>query len=215
MSASPFTLLPLHLLLLGCRPDPGTPAYPDPDPLDSGEDEGLPGGPDPYVEGEARLSYGIFYEGGSSVEIAIDDVERHYYVYSGTYTESEDSQDVVEGRVSTVIEVGSAGWFGGGVHWDAGVDLQDWTTLWVSLRSADAGFADFDLRMVGGVEGGVSVAAYGFAADGAWHHLSVPLADFAAAGVSLGTVTVGFMLLGEGQAAGETLKIDNLYLTAD
>jgi hypothetical protein len=55
-------------------------------------------------------------------------------------------------------------------------------------------------------------AAFGFSADGEWHHLVIPLADFAAAGVDLSQVTGPLIVAGEGGAEGDVLYIDNLYL---
>ena len=203
-------------LLAACRPDPGAPDYPTPDPVDFGGDEdGLLEGPDPYVDGEARLSLGLHYESGYSEIVPIDDITTHYYVYSSTYTEDTDSQDRIEGRVSTVLTMGSAGWFGGGVHWDGGRDLSDWTTMVLSLRSSDAALEGAELRMLGGLEGGVTLADYGFAADGAWHQVVIPLVDLDDAGVDLSAVTVAFMLIGEGVGDGDELKVDDLYLTQD
>jgi hypothetical protein len=203
-------------LLTACRPDPGSPTYPTPDPVDLGGDgSDLLEGPDPYVEGEARLSLGVHYESGYSEVVAIDDVTTHYYVYSSTYTEDTDSQDRVEGRVSTVLTIGNAGWFGGGIHWDGGRDLSDWTTMVLSLRSSDTALEGTELRMVGGVEAGVPLSDYGFAADGTWHQVVIPLADLDDEGVDLTAITVAFMLIGEGVGDGDELKVDDLYLTQD
>ena len=203
-------------LCVACRPEPGDPDYPEPDDISFGdEDDGLLDGPDPYEEGDERLSLGAFYEGGYSEIVAIDDVTNHYYIYSSTYTQDSDLQDRVEGRVSDVLIMGSAGWFGGGIHWDGGGDLSDWTTLFVSMRSNDEGLENTEIRMTGGVEGGVSLADYGFAADGEWHELEIPLADIEDAGVDLSTITVALMFIGEGVVEGDELKVDNLYLTKD
>ncbi len=205
---------------LACRPDPGSPIYPDTDalsdPTDTGAGDGLPQGPDPYEPGEARLSLGLFYESGFSDLLEVNDQDRHYYIYSGTYSEEVNLQDVVEGRESTVIVHGSSGWFGGGVTWDIPQDLSAWTTLHVSLRSGDAGFASVAVHMTGGgTESIVDAASHGWASDGEWHHLALPLAEYAAGGTDLTSVTGPFVLIGEGGAEGEALKIDNLYFTQD
>ena len=208
-------ICPALMLLIACRPDPGDPSYPDPDAISYGEEDGLLEGPDPYEDGDARLSFGLFYESGYSDLIQIDDVSNHYNVYDGTYSEEVDLQDRIEGRSSTVLVMGTAGWFGGGIHWDGGGDLSDWSTLFVSFRSSAAGLDDFDIRMNGGAEGGVLASDYGFSANGEWHNLAIPLTDFEGAGVDLATLTVPFILIGEGVSEGDELKIDNLYITKD
>lgn len=217
-------LHPLCLLAalgsLACRPDPGSPTYPDTgalsDATDTGEGDGLPKGPDPYAPGEARLSLGLFYESGFSDLLEVNDQDRHYYIYSSTYTEEVNLQDVVEGRESTVILHGSSGWFGGGVTWDVPQDLSAWTTMHVSVRSGDPGFAAIAVHLTGGgTEAIVDAVDHGWSNDGQWHHLAIPLADYVAGGADLSAVTAPFVLIGEGGAEGETLKIDNLYFTQD
>ena len=210
-------LLSMAAAWAACRPDPGTPTYPDTTggSGDSGG-SGLPQGPDPYEPGEDRLGVGLYYESGLSELIEINDVDSHYYIYSATYTESVDLVDVVEGRESAVIEHGSAGWFGGGITWDLPRDLSAWTTLNVSLRSGDASFGGLDLHLTGGgTEAIVAAADYGFTADGQWHFIQIPLADFEAGGADLSAVTGPFVFIGDGGAEGDTLKIDNLYYTQD
>ena len=61
----------------------------------------------------------------------------------------------------------------------------------------------------------MSAADYGFAADGDWHDLRIPLADLAALGLDLSAVTIAFSVSGGSGTAADTLLIDALYLTAD
>lgn len=207
------------LLLLACRPDPGSPDYPDPSAVDSGdtgqEDDFYPG-PDPWQEGEARLSLGLFYEGGASEALPVDDVTRHYYIYSATYSETVDVIDRVEGYESAVIVHGGGEWWGGGITWDQPEDLGEWRTLHLSLRSGSDSFATLSLHLTGGgTEAIVAATDYGYSADGAWHHLAVPLADFASAGADLSSVTGPFVLVGTAGTAGDELRVDNLYMSGD
>lgn len=211
-------MLPI-LLLLACRPDPGDPSYPDPSLLDSGDTGGDPDfylGPDPYQAGEARLAFGAFYEGDASDYLIVDDVTRFYYIYSSTYTQTVDLVDRVEGYESAVIEHAGTAWWGGGLHWNSAENLSGWTTLHVSLRSGHAGFGTLELHLTGGeVEAVLDATAYGWAADDEWHHLSVPLADFGAAGADLGSVTSPFAMVGGSGEAGDELRVDNLYFSAE
>lgn len=196
-------------LLTACRPDLGTPNYPDVPTW--GGDSGSSGflvGPDPYVEGEDRLSLGAFYEG----EASEFDPADHLYIYEATFS-IRSSNERVEGQVSDVWEHSGGAWWGGGIHWDSARDLSGWATLNIDLMApAEGGIASVDLTMLGGSEGRAATADYGFVADGEWHHLVIDLADFAAGGTDLTQVLSPLSVVGEGGADGDELFIDNLYL---
>ena len=203
------------LLLLACRPDPGNPSYPDPAAeetgvVDTGDPNNYPG-PDPYAEGEARLSVGAFYEGGYSDLLAVDVVSIFYYIYSNTFTQTVDSDERIEGYVSDLITVGGQGWWGGGIHSGSAVDLSAWTTVHFSAKSETIDDFDLGIQADGG-EGSVQASSYGFVNDGEWHSMDIPLADF---GLSTGTTTGLLLFIGEGDAEGSTIHFDNLYYTAE
>ncbi len=199
-------MLWLFVALLACRPDPGAPDYPDP-PRDTGSDY-LPG-PNPYIDGEDRLSLGFFYE-GPYTEL---DVPENLYIYENTFGAGVTEDDVIEGTVADVWTHAGLGWWGGGIHWDAARDLSSWGSLNIALKSpADGGIPTVDLAMQGNTEGRLTAETYGFAADGEWHNLIIPLADFATAGTDLSQVTVPLILIDEGGAQGDQLFIDNLFL---
>ena len=84
--------------LVGCREDPGDPNYPVYEAVGATDPDFLPG-PFPFQEGDERLSVGVFYEGGASEVIEIDNVSNNYFIYEGTY-EQFPSEDRVEGLVS-------------------------------------------------------------------------------------------------------------------
>lgn len=201
--------------LMGCRPDPGAPQYPAREPWDpAGDDPDFVQGEDPYEEGEERLSIGIFYEGGASEVLPIDDETRHWYIYEGTFSQTF-SDDRTEGLVSDAITLtGAQPWWGGGVTWDTPTDLSAWTTMHIAFASRDASFAAFDIGMGDGVtEGRVNAADAGFVNDGAWVSLRVPLASFA--GVDLSRVTLPLLLASGSGAAGDILRVDDLYFTKE
>lgn len=194
-------------LLLACRPDPGAPNYPDPEPWVPDEDEDFYA--DPLGEGEERLGYGVFYEGETTEALVIDGVDNHFYVYDGTFT-VETTDDRWEGYVADELVNAGVGWWGGGVHWDVPRDLSGWETLHLAART-DASVSWSVGLSGGGTEARVTVSDYGLVADGEWHVLAIPLADFAAA--DLTAVTVGLLLVGEGGEAGDRVAIDGVYLT--
>lgn len=133
------------------------------------------------------------------------------------YTQ-DTSRDRVEGAVSDRFTLTGTPFWGGGILWDQATDLQFWSTLHVALKSSDPSFAQIDITMQSGPTGGATVGAarpatdYGYANDGEWHVLEIPLGDFAARGVDLSQVRAPFILGGTGNTAGDTLLVDELYL---
>ncbi|WP_375759293.1 hypothetical protein [Corallococcus exercitus] len=215
----------LLLLLAACRPDPGPADYSGqelPDNLDPDggtQPSDLLPGPFPYEAGQRRLMVGIFYEAGRSEEIILDNVDSNFYLYENTvYVESD--PDHVEGKSADRIVQNGKPWMGFGVHWKQTRNFDAWKTLHVSMKSSDAAFANVKLGMSSGLapnEKGAPLAAtkYGWANDGEWHHLAIPVADFVAAGLKPNEVSSPFTFAAEGGTAGQSLLLDNLYFTAD
>lgn len=196
------------LLLLACRPDPGAPDYPDPQPwaLDNEDDED-----DPLAAGEERLGLGVFYEGPETESLVIDGVENHFYIYESTFTLTT-TDDGWEGAVADLITNNGVGWWGGGVHWDVARDISGWETLHVAVRTAV--MTSWAIGLTGGgVEARVAVADAGLVADDTWHELEIPLSAYTDGGADLTSVTVGLLLVGEAGVAGDALVIDGLYLS--
>lgn len=194
-------------LLLACRPDPGAPVYPSPSSgsSDTGEDPDFLTGDTPF-DG-TRLSLGIFYEGDASETVLIDDAAAAFYIYESSFSVVA-TDDRVEGYTSDELTVARDTWWGGGIHWLSNRDISSYTTLHVALRSD--GMVP-DIGMKADVETKVSAASYGFAADGEWHALAIPLADF---GLDTTSVEIPLLLVGEGTPAGSSFHIDDLYLDA-
>lgn len=226
------TLTALGILgaLSGCHIDPGVGDYasqesfdfPDVSGGDVEEAEALPG-PDPYEEGELRLSFGTFYESGASTFYVVDDATIFLYLYGDEFSSSQSVAltpvpEPLEGVEATEISYGPIGWFGFGIHLGEGQtrDMSDWSTLHVSLRSSDPGFAEIELGM-NDLEGTGSVRAsdYGYTNDGAWHSLEIPVADLVSAGVNIAETAAFLVVTGTGGAEGETALIDAVYFTAE
>jgi len=209
------------LFAAGCQAELGNSDYESQESFAAIADAGGDGGggslsgPDPFEEGEQRLAIGAFYEGGSSIEVPIDELTTHLYVYEQTLSLQLDPERV-EGRESMRISHGGGLWCGMGVHWDGGRPLTDWTALHLSARSSDAAFADFEVGMndASGTSK-VKMSDYGFRGDGGWHTMTIPLAALAAAGLDLSSVQAPFVLLGGPGAAGSAVLIDAVYITAD
>jgi len=207
---------------LGCRPDPG----PAPDYAQiEGEvsNDAIPQGPDPYAEGVPRFSFGLFYEGGASEFAPIDDATRFWWIWDevlGQTFGQTSSNDVVEGLQSDCITVADLGFWGGGIEWLSGADLSGWTMLHISLKSFDRPMESTEVGLGDLVSDSGSVnyaflpvADYGFVADGRWHHVTIPVADFEALGVQLEDPSLPFALRGEDTPEGSQIWVDNLYLS--
>ncbi|GMU05828.1 hypothetical protein [Corallococcus caeni] len=215
----------LLLLLAACRPDPGPADYSGqelPDNLDPDggtQPSDLLPGPFPYEAGQRRLMVGIFYEAGRSEEIILDNVDSNFYLYENTvYVESD--PDHVEGKSADRIVQNGKPWMGFGVHWKQTRNFDAWKTLHVSMKSSDAAFVNVKVGMSSGTgtsEKGhqLALTSYGWANDGEWHHLAIPVADYVAAGLKLNDVSSPFTFAAEGGTAGQSLLLDNLYFTAN
>ncbi|NOK33212.1 hypothetical protein HMI49_08405 [Corallococcus exercitus] len=215
----------LLLLLAACRPDPGPADYTGqelPDNLDPDggtQPSDLLPGPFPYEAGQRRLMVGIFYEAGRSEEILLDNVDSNFYLYENTvYVESD--PDHIEGKSADRIVQNGKPWMGFGVHWKQTHNFDAWKTLHVSMKSSDAAFANVKVGMSSGTgtsEKGYQLALtkYGWANDGEWHHLAIPVADYVAAGLKLNDVSSPFTFAAEGGTTGQSLLLDNLYFTAN
>lgn len=215
----------LLLLLAACRPDPGPADYTGqelPDNLDPDggtQPSDLLPGPFPYEAGQRRLMVGIFYEAGRSEEFLLDNVDSNFYLYENTvYVESD--PDHVEGKSADRIVQNGKPWMGFGVHWKQTRNFDAWKTLHVSMKSSDAAFVNVKVGMSSGTgtsEKGYQLAltSYGWANDGEWHHLAIPVADYVAAGLKLNDVSSPFTFAAEGGTAGQSLLLDNLYFTAN
>lgn len=219
----------LTLLALGCRLEPGPTDYaaqqPGAEPVVEDDVDFLPG-PDPFVEGERRLFFGPFYEGGFSDAIAIDDVTNFFFVFGagGNNTlEILSVNDRVEGFGSDAFVHTGQGFWGISLSFftanpdDGGVprpeDLSTWDTLHISLKSSDPTYAEVNIGMASSSgEQTVGATAYGYANDGEWHSIEIPLSDLSA--VDLSSVITPLIISGAGGSAGETLLVDAFYITA-
>jgi hypothetical protein len=120
-----------------------------------------------------------------------------------------------EGNECWTFDVESVGWLGMGVflpnfrnmsdysdgtlHFDIQTTSSD--TLQVGVESARAG--QFWLSM------GDETTEFGFARDGNWHSIAIPLNRFA--NTDFNTIQQMFMLLADSATAGTTISLDNIW----
>jgi len=196
MHRTPPIALLLGLLCAGCRPDPGRPVYID--------DAQVP---------PQRLKVGAFYSDPTTDSILIDDSTRRLDVFNGTLSAiTEDDRDLVDGQPSfALVHAGTASW-GMGIDWDQATDLSRWKAMHVSFKSSSATFAEFQIGMAsGGQTYSVQATAYGYKADGAWHALAIPVADFVMHGFDPAQTRAAFVIGGGAGKLGDALKVAELF----
>jgi hypothetical protein len=212
----------------GCAADLGTPDYSDQVGLREPINPFPPVPPDPFQPGDVRLSVGYFYESGRSSTILINTVSTDYFIFAidvddpvATRSFGEGtSTDRVEGLTSYEITLNGSPFWAGGIVWFQPIDLSNWTTMFVSFKSSDPSFTNFDLTLQSGEEeepAGVALdpTAYGYANDGEWHFLEIPLKDAIDLGWDPRTARSPLIFSAPGGDAGDVLLIDNLYFTKD
>ena len=207
-----YLTLALVLSLAGCHGDPGVANYPDLPDNFRGDAENEFKDPTPYVPGTKRLSISIFYEGAYSDILILDEVQRHFYVYEGTFSILDETNIVREGVRADAFNPLGGPWWAGGVTWDNPEDLSSWNTLHVSFWSEDESHNSTQLEFEGGgVSRRLNLSDYGFVADGEWYDLEIPMSDIADTGVDITAITRPFVLAGAETPLGAMLVVDNLY----
>ncbi len=208
----------IALVAAGCREDVGNPDYSGlQDVFDSiGEEDNLPElmGPDPFVEGEQRLSLGLFYESGFSEVVPVDGGQASYFIFLAdeqlSYSQQTDT-DRIEGQQSDRITLAGTSFWGGGIVWEPTIDLSDFDVLAVSLRSNDLDAVNITMGSAG-TEIPVAASDFGYANDGQWHSLRIPLQEFIDGGADLSATRLAFAIGGPGGNAGAQILVDDLYI---
>ncbi len=209
----------LTLGWMACHPAPGEPDYSSHQGIRKVPmgDAGTSEGPNPFSPSVPRLKLGVFYEGGATETIAINEVDTHYYIFENSYRQ-ESSEDRIEGASADLITLNGTAFWGGGVIWDSSRDLSAWSSMFISLKSDSPSFAEIPIILQsesGGMVSDSTVMAsqYGYKNDGQWHSLQIPLSDFA--GFNAVATRSPLILSASGGDSGDTLLIDDFYYTQD
>ncbi|MFA0812878.1 discoidin domain-containing protein [Microbulbifer epialgicus] len=161
--------------------------------------------------------YSETVEANSTFELGTD---GNLYIWEGTLLETTSSP--FEGSKSLSYTSAGAGWFGMSFTADSYYDLSafdnDSATLNFALKSSSG--TNFQIGMKSGSIDNVEqkwidftngADPYGFARDGKWHQISIPLSDFSDE-VDMSNVIQLFELLGvNGEIS--NIEIDNIYLS--
>ncbi|MCK7598589.1 family 16 glycosylhydrolase [Microbulbifer sp. CAU 1566] len=162
-----------------------------------------------HTESEANTTAGALMEG----------VDSDLFVWEGTLTMTHGN--AIEGESALNLASTGRGWFGMGFAAREGFDLSAFdngdAALHFSMRSTDQtefriGLKSGNVQNIG--QTWVTFAPgsdpYGFARDGEWHDIVIPVSDLAA-DLELADMLQLFQLLGFGEIS--DLSIDNVYFS--
>jgi len=166
-------------------------------------------------------SFGIYTETASNTSAGAlaEGEDSDLFVWEGTLTLSHGNP--LEGDSALNLASNGLGWFGMGFAAREGFDLRafdnDEAALHFSMRTTDQ--TEFRIGMKSGNVQDIGQTwvtftpgsdPYGFARDGQWHHLVIPLTDLAA-DLDFADMRQLFEVLGFGEIS--DLSIDNIYLS--
>ncbi|MCX7820443.1 MAG: hypothetical protein N2258_02070 [Brevinematales bacterium] len=131
--------------------------------------------------------YSDVYTGGYEVELSHMEskpqAKVRVYIWEGTCKIKVETEDVFAGKEALHIIAGAGSWFGFGFH-KVNPGSQDFTGfenghLKFAIKAAP-GAGDLRVLIKHGyqTESWLSLDPYGYKADGKWHEISIPLADF-------------------------------------
>lgn len=191
-----FAIAAMAAMVFACNePTPGPEPGPGPD---------VPGpGPEP-VELPACLKGSDYYpivmdavtfghiENKVTADLRVDDFNTHLWIWENTYVAGTSTGPNYFGEVEgwVALQVGSVGWSGAGFCcYDPAklTKLADITAnpadyvLHLAMKSQDAATHEFVFYSDGGAEAKLAVdvdGVYGFARDGEWHAIEVPMTYF-------------------------------------
>jgi len=159
--------------------------------------------------------YNETYGGGISL-----DVDSKLWVWSATLTMQELSSGAPEGSKMQEVTEGNVGWCGFGiVPWNGANTTKDMNAfasgyLHLSVKSSVEATIEVGLEsMTGPVQKWIFLNTKGFASDGAWHNISIPITDFTAGGVVLTEISQYVMFRVAPSVNGRIFYLDNIYWT--
>lgn len=206
-----FALFGLVLLLFACGRNNPLPTAPPETPIpEETQSSSLKEDPNIFP------LYSETYGGGVTIGV---DAQLYIWPDGSSCSMSEEFvSDAPEGYKAQKCTAGSLGWLGWGiVPWNGSAqttaDMSDFASghLHIYVKASDSSLSDLQIGISGGTDAWLTLANYGFAADGNWHHISIPISDFVAAGVDLTKISQYVMMRDESVTAGDTYYYDFIY----
>jgi hypothetical protein len=139
----------------------------------------------------------------------------HLWVWSGTGTFQSTPSENKHGAHTLDFIVGTQGWAGFGFHANGtdtstGVNISAYTKMHFLIKGT-ASSVSACLSSVGlaGNAPALNLSAYGYAVDGNWHEINIPLADWATVDLTKVNLYAGFVA--SATAGGEELLFDDIW----
>ncbi|WP_339614882.1 glycosyl hydrolase [uncultured Gilvimarinus sp.] len=121
-----------------------------------------------------------------------------------------------EGSSAMAYDIAPDNWWGMGLlHKDQNLRNYKHGYLHFHMKTEAASNIEINMDSTSGGAGKVTLAPggdeYGLQRDGEWHHVAIPLSQFA--GLDFQTVQQTFSMSGPGQSTPMTIAVDNIYLS--
>jgi beta-glucanase (GH16 family) len=141
--------------------------------------------------------------------------EAAVYPWADTMTFAADQTAASEGVEGWTLDVAGIGWCGMGVFLPNFRNMENYSDgfLHVDIKTTSTDLYEFGIESARGAQAwlpvGDETTEFGFARDGNWHTVSIPLNRFA--NTDFKTVGQIFMLLCTASTGGTTLSLDNIW----
>ncbi|HKL22645.1 MAG TPA: glycoside hydrolase family 16 protein [Tichowtungia sp.] len=141
--------------------------------------------------------------------------EAAVYPWADTMTFADDQTEASEGSEGWTFDVAGIGWCGMGVFLPNFRNMENYSDgfLHVDIKTTSTDLYEFGIESARGQQAwlpvGDETAEFGFARDGNWHTVSIPLGRFG--NTDFKTVHQIFMLLCTASTGGTTLSLDNIW----
>ena len=141
--------------------------------------------------------------------------EAAVYPWADTMTFAAAQTEASEGTEGWTLDVESVGWCGMGVLLPNFRNMENYSDgfLHVDIKTTSTDLYEFGIESARGQQAwlpvGDETTEFGFARDGNWHTVNIPLNRFA--NTDFNTVSQIFMLLSAASTGGTTLSLDNIW----
>jgi beta-glucanase (GH16 family) len=160
--------------------------------------------------------YGVFTENPLITEkLVLDDISNSLQIWENTLLPLENAPSYDGTGVMAFYAPPSGTWYGFGLNSTAGIDLSHYSGGYLNFSMRTSSNLDFWVGVMdkNGAEANINFVngsdPYGFARDGQWHVVSIPVSEIISQGVDLSVVDNVFMLGGEGAVT--NILVDDVY----
>lgn len=164
--------------------------------------------------------YGIFTNNPLITEgFVVDNVNYNLYIWENSLSFNTFWPAYEGEEVYSCKSTGQKDWFGFGLNSKNPLNFSSYTNgyLNISLRSNSNDAFEIGMDTDGGTSALIvfdgSDDPYGFARDGEWHHLNIPMSDLIAKGLDINNINHVFRFGGGGSI--DNIAMDNIFLSEE